>query len=92
MMKPDETARLASMGSRIRMQVHEKRTRRPVFQGWLQPPHWVDATYIDKQALLDPSQSDFPLMQKAVALGMFHPPEIREESYGISYTWLRVAP
>ena len=79
------------MGPIIQMRVAEKRTRRPVFVGWFQPPHWIDTTYFDKEALLDPSQSDFPLMMKMVAEGYYAPPEV-DISAGdyIQYTWRRI--
>lgn len=47
------------------------------------------AAPIDWEALKDPVQSDFPLMQKAVLLGLYEPPRETDEPYGLSFTWRR---
>lgn len=81
--------RVLSMGPRICMRVREKRTRRPVFLGWFQPPHWIDTTYFDKAEMLDPSRSDLPLMMKAVAIGLYASPRVDDWADYIQYTWMR---
>lgn len=86
-----QVEQICRMGPIIKMQVHEKKTRTSVFQGFFISPVYVDSTYIDKRALMDPSQSDLPDMLHAVALGLFDPPEITLEHYGYLYTWKRSA-
>lgn len=88
----EKERRAVSMGPIVRMRVYEKKTRRPVFMGFFQPPHMVDATYFDKEEMLDPTRSDLPVMMKLVALGYFSPPEVGYDADYMHYTWRAVTP
>lgn len=92
----EDIEKLRALGPIVRMRVPLMHSKRRVptspFPCIIGGETLIDSWGVDKEALMDSSQSDMPLMIMAVRAGFFSPPEIDFEADHELYTWRRLRP